>query len=135
MKHRRNNFTNETKREAYARSGGVCECHLMPEIFPVPCGRPLGEGNTWYEHIDPDRISGRNDIENCAALTKTCGRFKSANYDAPTIARVRKREDRSRGIRREPSLPGSRKDPFKLPLKQSRRMPVDRTTGQPWRGW
>lgn len=130
MRHFRNEFSKETKRLAFARAGGICECHLMPEIFPTPCGRPLRDGDIWYEHIDPDRISGRNDLDNAAVLTKTCGRYKSAHYDQPIIARVRKREDRARGIKNSPSLPGSRRDPFKL--KVNARQVVDRVTGEPW---
>ena len=133
MRHRRNEFSAATKREAYARSGGICECHLIPHVFPQPCGRPVGEGNTWFEHIDPDRISGRNDLSNCAVLTKTCGRIKSATYDAQVIARVRRREDRSRGIRPAPTLPGSRRDPFKIKLRH--RQIVERGSEAPWRGW
>lgn len=130
MRHRRNEFSAETKRQAFARSGGICECHMIPHVFPQACGRPLSQGNTWYEHIDPDRISGRNDLANCAVLTKTCGRIKSAVYDQVLVARVRKREDRARGIRPAPTLPGSRRDPFK---KTMRGQVVDRATGEPWR--
>ena len=132
MRHTRNEFSSATKRAAFARANGICECHLIPHVFPQPCGRPVGEGNTWFEHIDPDRISGRNDLANCAVLTKTCGRYKSARYDLPIVARVRKREDRSRGIKPAPSLPGSRKDPFK---KTMRGEVIDRATGERWRGW
>lgn len=129
MRHTRNNFSKETKRQAFARSGGTCECHLITHVFKVACGRPIGDGNVWYEHIDPDRVSGRNDLGNCAALTKTCGRFKSAAYDLPVIARVRKREDRSRGIRNAPSLPGNRFDPRRKKISGK---VVDRVTGEPW---
>ena len=132
MRHRRNEFPLDVKRQALARSKGICECHLMPWIFPSACGRPLGEGNTFYEHIHPDRISGRNDLDNAATLTKTCWHFKTNSYDKPVIARVRKREDRSHGIRPAPTLPGSRRDPFK---KTMRGQVVDRQSGQPWRGW
>lgn len=130
MRHRRSEFTAETKRQAFARSSGVCECHLMPEIFPVPCGRPLGEGNTFYEHVDPSRISFRNDVDNCACLVRTCWKVKTATHDLPVIARVRKREDRSRGIRPAPTLPGSRLDPFKKAMDGR---VLDRRTGEPWR--
>lgn len=131
MRHRRNEFTKDTKRQAYERSGGICECHLIPHVFPQPCGRPLGEGNTWYEHIEPDRICGLNDLSNCAVLTKTCGRLKSAVYDARIIARVRKREDAARAIRNAPVIPGNRLDPRKRTFYRG---VVDRRTNEPWRG-
>jgi len=129
MRHFRNEFSKDTKRQAFARSGGICECHLIPHVFKVACGLPLGEGNTFYEHIDPSRISGRNDLDNCAALTKTCWKIKTAHYDQPIIARVRKREDRAHGIRNTPTLPGSRRDPFK---KTMTGRVIDRSTGLPW---
>lgn len=129
MRHRRNEFSADTKRQAFARSRGVCECHLIPHVFPQPCGLRLSEGNTFFEHIDPDRISGRNDIDNAAVLTKTCWRIKTAVYDHRVIARVRKREDRSHGIRPAPTLPASRRDPFKKTLAGK---VVDRRTGKPW---
>lgn len=131
MRHRRNEFSAETKRQAFARSNGICECHLIGHVFPQSCGRPLSEGNTFYEHIEPDRICGRNDLDNCAALTKTCWKIKTAVYDQRTIARVRKREDRAQGIRPAPTLPGSRRDPFKITV--ARRKVVNRSTGEPWR--
>ena len=132
MRHRRADFSNDTKRQAYERSrvNGVptCECHLIPHVFPQPCGRPLGEGNTFYEHIDPSRISSRNDLANCACLTRTCWRIKTDSYDRPVIDRVRKREDRHRSIRPAPSLPGNRFDDRKKTL---RGQVVDRWTGEP----
>lgn len=132
MSFRRREFSKETKRLAFERSGGVCECHLVPWLFPDPCGCALGDGNTFYEHIDPTRISDRNDLDNCAVLTKTCWRIKTAQHDLRVIARVRKREDRAHGIRPDSSLPGARRDPFKIKL--AGRQVVSRLTGRPWKG-
>lgn len=99
---RRNNFTNETKREAYHRSQGICECHRIPN-WPYPiCGRPLGTANTFYDHIDPDWFCGCNDLDNCAALTKTCNALKTSTIDQPAIAHVKRVSDRARGIVRAP---------------------------------
>lgn len=132
MRHTRSNFLKDTKRQAFERSrvNGIptCECHLIPHVFPVACGLPLGEGNTFYEHIDMSRVSGRNDLGNCAVLTRTCWKLKTATYDLPTIAHVRKREDRHRGIRNAPSLPGHRFDDRK---KKVSGQVVDRWTGEP----
>lgn len=130
MIHRRCEFSKDTKRQAFARSKGICECHLIAHVFSVPCSRPLGEGNTFYEHIIPDRSGGDNSLSNCAALTKTCWSIKTAIYDHKANARVRKREDRHRGIRPAPSIPGNRFDPRKRTL---RGQVVDRATGEPWR--
>lgn len=64
----RNEFTAATKRKAYARSHGICECHRIPNWpFPV-CGLYLGIANTFYDHIDPDYLSKDSSLENCAVL-------------------------------------------------------------------
>lgn len=97
----RHEFTARTKREAYDRSGGICECHRIPN-WPHPvCGAPLGEGNTFYEHINPDAICGRNDLDNAAVLTKTCWRLKTDTIDQPTIAKSNRVSDRAHGIKPE----------------------------------
>lgn len=109
MRRRRNEFTAATKREAYARSGGICECHRIPN-WPHPiCGAPLGDGNTFYEHIDPDAISSRNDLDNAAVLSKTCWSLKTNSIDKPTIAKANRVRDRAHGIRPEnyPPLVGT----------------------------
>lgn len=116
----RANFTKATQREAYARSGGVCECHMLakagiPGFQNEGCGRPLGIGNTFYEHVNPDAISKDNSIENCATLTKTCWRLKTATYDLPVIAKSDRVQDKARGIS-DPwraALPFSRRDALK----------------------
>lgn len=84
----RANFSKETKRLAYVRSKGICECHRIPHVFKVVCGCRLGPGNTFYEHVDPDAISGRSDLDNAAVLTKTCCSYKTSTYDIPTVRRV-----------------------------------------------
>ncbi len=102
IRQRRNNFTSETKRQA------ICECHLIPHVFKVACGLSLSPGNTFYEHVDPDAISGRNDLGNCAVLTKTCWKFKTADYDLPTIAKSNRTQDRARGIYKPRTITGWR---------------------------
>lgn len=112
MRHTRNNFTKDTKRQAFDRSKvngvAICECHLIPHVFPVPCGLPLGIGNTFYEHIDPSRISGRNDLANAAALTKTCWRYKTDTFDTPVITKTRHLEDFTAGIKPDRKITGWR---------------------------
>ena len=105
----RNNFSKDTKRAAYERSGGICECHLIPHVFKVACGLRLSPGNTFYEHINPDKISGRNDLDNAAVLTKTCWKIKTATFDLPTIAKSNRTQDRARGIYKPRSITGWRK--------------------------
>jgi len=100
-------FTAKTLREAWDRSRGTCECHLVPMLHrPKGCGQKLGEGNVFYEHITPDNIRPDNSLGNCAALSKTCWKEKTNSYDKPVIAKSNRVRDRARGIkvRRGPKL-------------------------------
>ena len=95
---RRNNFSASTKEQAYSRSGGVCECHRLPN-WPHPiCGLKLGEGNTFYEHVDPDFFSKRNDLDNAACLTKTCWMLRTTQ-NLRAIAKSNRVRRRSQGIK------------------------------------
>ena len=127
----RNEFSAQTKRDALARSRGICECHLIPHVFKVACGCSLGPGNIFYEHIDPDAISHRNDIDNIACLTKTCWRYKTDSYDRKVIAKSNHVRDRAWGIRKSHfrPLPGSRASGVKMPMRPYAR-PIDRRTGK-----
>lgn len=133
MTNRRREFPSSVKREAYARSKGICECHLIPHVFKDPCGLPLGGGNTFYEHVDPDKISGRNDLRNAAVLTRNCWRYKTDRYDRKVIAKNDRQYDGARGIkdRWRQKLPGGRDSGIKIKL--ARRQVVDRRTGEPMR--
>lgn len=124
-------FTSATKREALARSGGICECRRIPHVFDVACGCALGPANTFFEHIVCDQLNPDNSIENCAVLTRTCWKFKTAEYDLPVIAKAKRNFDRNNGIHRpKRHLPGSRRHPFKFTPGSTR--PIDRRTGLPW---
>ena len=106
----RNNFTKDTQRQALARSKGICECHLIPHVFKYACGQPLGIANTFFEHVVPDNISHDNSLSNCAALSRTCWKAKTANYDHPVIAKAKRVSDLANGIK-DPwrqRLPGGR---------------------------
>lgn len=130
---RRKEFAASVQREALERSGGICECHLIPHVFKNACGLALGTGNTFFEHIIPDNISKDNSVRNCAALCKTCWRFKTDHHDLPIIAKSKRNFDSDNGIRRpHRSLPGSRRDPFYFTPGST--TPIDRKTRGPWRG-
>ncbi len=99
----RREFSNDTKRAAHKRSGGKCECSRLahiPGFKAEGCGMPLGEGNIFYEHINVDRNSHDNSLANCAVLTKTCWKIKTATYDLPLIAKTDRQFDRAIGIGR-----------------------------------
>ena len=131
----RNNFSKDTQRRALARSKGICECHLIPHVFKIFCGLPLGDGNTFFEHVTPDNLSKDNSLENCCALTRNCWRYKTDHYDLPVIAKNDRQYDGARGIkdRWRKRLPGSRSHPFKMKLDSGYAKPVSRRTGEPWR--
>lgn len=92
-------FTTATQRQALARSKGICECHLIPHVFKVFCGLPLGNANTFFEHINPDGLRKDNSLENCCVLTRTCWSYKTHRYDQPVVARAKRISDKFNGIR------------------------------------
>ena len=102
---KRQDFTRTTKRQAWERACGYCECSRLhaagvPGFQVKGCRMKLGPvGNIYYEHIIVDRAGGKPTIENCAVLTRACWRLKTATYDMPQAAKVRRQEDMARGIR------------------------------------
>ena len=131
----RKNFTKETKRLAYERSNGICECHLLakagiPGFSIEGCGVKLRSGHINYEHINPDGLDGGNDLDNAATLSRNCWRKKTNEYDLPTIAKANRRRDRDRGIEPPPYCPlagtvaSNIRKPFNGP-------PVFRDSGRP----
>lgn len=131
----RRGFDRLTMRDAYDRSGGVCECHRVPQLptSGFGCGVSLNVGSTFYEHIVCRELGGDNSVDNCAVLTRTCWRLKTDTYDIPVIAEAKRRADSHRGIRipsRTP-LPGGRDDPRKRTMSGK---VINRATGQRWGG-
>jgi len=130
----RREFPSAVKRDAYKRSGGICECHRVRHLptYRTGCKRPLSPGNTFYEHIDQDALGGGNDLSNCDVLTKTCWTLKTARIDLPAIAKNNRQRDLARGIERAPyrPLPGTKRSGIKLPFRGK---PIDRRTGEPLR--
>jgi 5-methylcytosine-specific restriction enzyme A len=120
MRSTRREFTTETKRQAVRRSGGVCECHLLGKrgiagFSPDGCGLRIGIGNTWFEHVICDGIGGEPTLENCAVLSKTCGRLKSQTYDIPIVAKVKRQQNMRFGIKSDSGqpIPGSKRSAFR----------------------
>lgn len=96
----RREFTPATKRAAFERANGTCECHRVPWLNrPNGCGVTLVTGQIFYEHVIPDRIRPDNSLDNCAALTTTCFREKTDSYDLPVIAKSNRVQDRARNIK------------------------------------
>jgi 5-methylcytosine-specific restriction enzyme A len=130
--HTRRNFTKATQRQAYERSKGICECHRVWQLptYRTGCGIRLSPGNIFYEHIEPDRLGGVNDLDNCAALSKTCWKLKSFAYDRPKIDKSRRVQDLARGIRQRQfrPLPGTKASGIKTGFGKP---PVWRDSGRP----
>lgn len=126
-------FSIATQRDMLKRSGGICECHRIPHVFEIFCGTQLGTGNTFFEHIIQDFMRPDNSIENGAALTRTCWRFKTDTFDLPNIAKTKRVFDFNNGIEdpwKKP-LPGGRKSEIKMRMIGGRSVPCDRRTGEP----
>jgi len=99
----------DTKRQAYARSGGNCEA----------CSAQLSPGNTQYDHRIPWETSRDSSLSNISVLCKTCHDFKTAIIDIPRIAKGVRLADRLVGIRPIPSrpFPAGRNSGFKKTMR------------------
>jgi hypothetical protein len=132
--HRRSEFKAETKREAFDRSRGVCECHRIPWLRrPKGCAVKLVAGAIFYEHIKTDFHSSDNSVENCAVLCRTCWREKTSEHDIPSIAKTKRVMDLARGIKQQfhRPLPGTHRSGIKLHMNSP---PTWRDSGKPlWR--
>lgn len=93
----RRTFSRSTKRDAYARASGKCECNRVPR-FPFCCnGARLFVGKIIYEHVNPWEISRDSSPANCAVLRIECAQQKTDAIDAPLIASVHRKGDRHIG--------------------------------------
>src|SRR5258708_35701706 len=93
-------FSNPTKRAAHKRSGGICECHRVECLNrPQGCGDKLGEGNTLYEHIEPDAMHPDNSLANCAVLVLACWRGKTRLIPQPAHANTKPGAGRPHGTK------------------------------------
>lgn len=71
----RTEFPKAVLREAFKRSGGVCEVHRLPHVLGLPetCDRVAQEA----DHILPDILGGEATLDNCAYLCRQCHRQKT----------------------------------------------------------
>lgn len=72
----RNEFPAPVRKAALERSGGLCECHLMPpdiKGFPDVCAVEAKE----LDHIDCDMFGGEPTLENAAYLCTGCHKIKT----------------------------------------------------------
>lgn len=112
----RNEFTRETKRDAWDRSGERCEAEGPIYGLPsgVRCNVDLNLGVN-YDHVDPDANSKDRNLENCCACCPKCHLWKTANRDAPLIAKTNHQADMRRGIdkRKGPPMMGTKASGWK----------------------
>jgi 5-methylcytosine-specific restriction endonuclease McrA len=96
----RHEFSKATKREARARSGGLCEA--VGSVYGLEPGRrcnaPLSHGVEFDHYPAPATDPGSDTLENCVAVCKVCHRFKTSHYDVPMQAKNKRQSDRHLGI-------------------------------------
>jgi 5-methylcytosine-specific restriction endonuclease McrA len=89
----RHEFSRKVRRQAWERANGRCEGYIWTDGGYTRCTAPIDLGRFIYDHIDPDFISGRNDLHNCAVICFECNRAKTAR-DQGAIAKVKRIRDR-----------------------------------------
>lgn len=106
----RTEFKAQTKREAWTRCEKRCE-GLLPS--GERCNANLEHKPHHFDHVIPDAIGGKNDLQNCAVLCVPCHGDKTNKKDKPLIAKSKRVSDKYNGHRRAPKLrgPGFRKAP------------------------
>ena len=102
----RTEFTKKTMREAYERSEGLCEGILADG---TRCNANLAHKPHHYDHIIPDGIGGKNDLQNCQVLCKPCHAIKTGKIDIPMIARSKRVRDKHIGIKKPRTITRWRK--------------------------
>ena len=115
----RQEFSVKTRRAAYVRSDGVCECG---------CGVEFGKERVEYDHVQACDLGGDNSLENCKALRQSCHKAKTRR-DMVHIKKARRGERDRLGLgRKKSSFPGSRNSRFKKAVDGT---VIDRETGLP----
>jgi hypothetical protein len=102
----RREFTKQTQREAFARSGFKCEA--VGAMYGLDAGKRCSADLAYgveYDHIVLDANSKDNSLENCAAVCIKCHKWKTAKHDIPMAARTVRMQDKARGIKTKPAKP------------------------------
>jgi len=95
----RANFTKPVKREALARSKGLCEANgpWYGLAEGQRCCLPLSAG-VEFDHIDLDANSKDRSLGNCAAVCLKCHDYKTNKHDIPKAAKTVRQQDKAKGI-------------------------------------
>jgi 5-methylcytosine-specific restriction endonuclease McrA len=93
----RREFSKQVKRDAFMRSGGMCEC---ADNNSERCGAKLTIGKFHYDHDIPDALGGEPTLENCVVMCTSCHKHKTSKRDIPAIAKTKRIQDREKGIKK-----------------------------------
>lgn len=93
----RREFSKQVKRDAFMRANGQCEGKLAGGSR---CGSRLEANKFHYDHELPDALGGEPELWNCQVLCVACHKTKTGKQDMPRIAKVKRIQDREKGIRR-----------------------------------
>lgn len=86
-------FTAKIKEQAFARYKGLCGA----------CQQQLQPPRVQYDHIIPDRLGGKPELANCMPMCTPCHRIKTAEQDAPRIAKGRRQGQKNINARTAPA--------------------------------
>jgi hypothetical protein len=92
MRERRYNFSDKTKREAWARCDGLCE----------GCANPIraGNGPEYHHRYLPATEPGSDYLENCMVLcSRPCHRVITDTETTPKRAKTKRVSDKRIGLR------------------------------------
>lgn len=101
-------FSAKTRKAAWDRAGGTCECG---------CGRAFGKHpkeRPEYHHRVEAALGGDASLENCWCIRADCHAAITAQVSAPRAAKVRRETKRQTGTgRTKRALPGSKDSRWK----------------------
>lgn len=97
----RREFSKQVKRDAFMRANGKCE-------VPWCCAR-LTVGKFHYDHAIPDALGGEPTLENCQVICTPCHKSKTGKIDARNIAKMKRIQDREKGIKKPRTIRSWRK--------------------------
>lgn len=102
----RHEFSASVKKAARIAAGGICQA--AGTLYGLPpetrCTVILVAGNHDYDHYPvPAHVEGSNTVENCMVLCKAHHAYKTAHFDIPAEAKIK------RILKRDGKLPETRK--------------------------
>ena len=98
-------FTTQTKRDAWLRSGFACEGVLSSG---ERCSVNLRQKRHHYDHIIACGFKGANDLSNCQVLCIPCHAEKTRK-DVRFIAKAKRISDKHQGIKKPRKITSWRK--------------------------